>query len=247
MEVFRGHGKIYEASASAMFGIPLEEITKDSPWRARGKVAELALGYQGALGAMKAMGAERLGLTEPEILSIVKQWRRASPNIVSFWYDVEGAAMRAMETRKPVTLVQYRGLVFHYNGEVLRIKLPSGRCLYYWEPKFYDNKFGRKAIKYWVKNQETNKWQYTGTYGGKLGENIVQAAARDLLAFAMLNLERAGFEVQFHVHDEPVTEEDEVSAEDRLRDMCEIMVIPPDWAPDIPLKAAGFTTPFYQK
>lgn len=203
LDVFAGHGKIYEASASQMFGIPLEEITKDL--RSKGKVSELALGYQGAKGALIQMGALVMGLTEEELPEIVTRWRNANRRIVDLWYAFERAAVQVMESGMPVGV---RGIIMareshHGNGlDFFTIQLPSGRKLYYVEPRLAENDFGKQALHYKGSDQKTGKWTTLSTYGGKLTENIVQAIARDCLAVSMVKVEQAGFETVLHVHDE---------------------------------------------
>lgn len=244
LDVFATHGKIYEASASMMFGVPIEQITKGSDLRDKGKIAELALGYQGSVGAMKNMGGESMGLNDSEMKSIVNIWRRENPNIVQLWYDVDEAAKRAVKTKRPVQ-IQGGKLKFDYDGQVLRIKLPSGRCLFYQQPKFGKNRFGLETLMY--KNIENHKWIYTETYGGKLVENITQAVARDLLAYSMQNLYYNGFDIVLHVHDEAGCEVPIETQEQDLERMCELMKLNPKWAKDLPLDVDGFLSPFYKK
>ncbi|KKX56361.1 DNA polymerase [Brevibacillus borstelensis] len=246
LEVFKTHGKIYEASASQMFGVPIEEIGKGSDLRQRGKVAELALGYQGGKGALISMGALEQGLTEDELPEIVLRWRNANRRIVDLWYSMEAAALEVMQTGQPVGV---KGLIFaresHYQTQqdFFTITLPSGRKLYYAKPFLKENDFGKPALHYWGVDQTKKKWTVLSTYGGKLTENCVQAIARDCLAVAMMRLAAAGYEIVLHVHDE-------VGAEgnaDQLDQMLEIMSQPVPWAPGLPLKADGFVTDYYQK
>jgi DNA polymerase len=247
MEVFRTHGKIYEASAASMFNVPIEAVTKESGLRAKGKVAELALGYQGSVGALKTMGGEAMGLSEPEMKGIVDVWRRSNPRIKAFWYEVEKCATRAMKSpRKTVTGGFLKNLEFHYDRAALTVKLPSGRSLFYWAPKFGLNKFGKESIQYRGTNA-ARQWIYLDTYGGKLTENIVQAVARDLLAHALQELDKEGFRTVFHVHDEAGAEVPLHDSVGQLQNMCRIMAIPPVWAADLPLGADGYVTPFYKK
>lgn len=257
IDVFNSHGKIYEASASMMFGVPIESVTKGSDLRQKGKIAELALGYQGGVGALKTMGGEKMGLSEIEMSNIVKRWRAANPNIKSLWQEVDNSARRALVTRKPVAL---KNLVFEYDGRVLTIKLPSGRKLFYQNPYIAPNRFDNDAIHYWGMNQTTKKWERVETYGGKLVENIVQAISRDLLAYAMRSLRADGFDIVMHVHDEAVTEiplsgqnpklsESGIvgTSEEILAHMCRIMAEPVPWAEGLPLNADGYLTPYYKK
>lgn len=245
LDVFASHGKIYEASASQMFGIPLEEIDKDL--RQRGKVSELALGYQGGKGALISMGALDMGLTEAELPEIVTRWRNANRRIVDLWFTLEAAALEVMQTGQPVGV---RGIIMaresHYgNGlDFFTIQLPSGRKLYYVEPTLAQNDFGKMALHYKGPDQKTGKWTTISTYGGKLTENIVQAIARDCLAVSLVRAEQAGFETVLHVHDEIGIESERPEDLDR---MLELMAEPIAWAPGLPLKAAGFTTNFYMK
>ena len=248
LDVFNTHGKIYEASASMMFNVPIEDCQKGAGngLRAKGKVAELALGYQGAVGALKTMGGERMGLSELEMETIVKKWRKANPKIVELWKTVNGCAMRAIRTKKKITTKDGK-LAFKYDGRTLRIKLPSGRCLFYYAPRIGKNKFNSEAIKYRGMNQTTKQWTFIDTYGGKLVENIVQAIARDLLAYAMINLDKEGFQIVLHVHDEAACEIPTKNQKQTLEKMCDIMGKAPEWAKGLPLDADGYLTPFYKK
>lgn len=251
LEVFATHGKIYEASASQMFGVPIELITKGNPeyeLRQKGKVAELALGYQGASGALIAMGALGMGLTEEELPEIVRRWRSANKRIVDLWYSLENAALEVMRTGQPVGV---KGLVLAREGDCstgqdfLTITLPSGRKLFYVKPFLAVNEKGREAIYYHGINQETKKWETVSTYGGKLTENVVQAIARDCLAESLMRLAAAGYKTAMHVHDEVVLDVPETEAD--LEKVTELMGQPVAWAPGLPLKAAGFATKFYMK
>lgn len=198
LDVFATHGKIYEASASAMFGVPMEEITKGSPLRQKGKIAELALGYGGAVGALTSMGALAMGLSEEELPGLVSTWRNANPHITQFWWDVDEAAVRAVRERKETQV----GLIrFQYASGILFAMLPSGRKLAYVKPRMGVNKYGRDGLTYEGVG-ENKKWERMDTYGPKLVENIVQGTSRDILAEAMMRLKKAGFSIVFHVHDE---------------------------------------------
>lgn len=242
LDVFNSHGKIYEASASQMFKVPIESIDKHSPLRQKGKVSELALGYQGGPGALITMGALDMGLTEDELPGLVNTWRSANPRIVQLWYDVGDAAMAAVRDRQTVRLKH--GLVFSYDAGMLRIQLPSGRNLYYVRPRIeIDPRFNREGLTY--EGQEQGKgWGRLRTYGGKLVENITQAVARDCLAEALLRLDAAGYDrIVFHVHDESVLETDPGEADK----VAEIMGRPIEWAPGLPLRADAFETPYYRK
>lgn len=251
IEVFKSHGKIYEASASMMFGVPLEEITKGSELRTKGKIAELALGYQGALGALKKMGGEDMGLSENEMQEIVKKWRNKSPNIVRYWKGLETFAKRSIKLKKKQP---YRGLEFDYDGNAMTIKLPSGRQLFYQKPRLSVNRFGQESIKFRGIDQLTKQWVLIDTYGGKLCENVVQAVSRDLLAYSMQRLKQEGFKIVMHVHDEVVCEVENdddaystLSSLETLETMCEIMGEEVPWAKGLPLTADGYVTPFYMK
>ncbi len=262
LEVFETHGKIYEASASAMFGVPIEKIDKHTPegaeLRQRGKVAELAAGYQGSIGAMKQMDKagkirpdltgvtdeeEREELIDANYKSIVDAWRKASPHIVNFWRDVERCAIRAIEEQRSVRL--HHGLIFIGKPDTLFIKLPSGRYLAYAKPFLKENKFGRKAIHYSGKDEGKVAFAVNSTYGGKLVENITQAVARDLLAEKMKRLDAEGFSIVFHVHDEVVIEAQEGTR--TIEEVNEIMAEPVEWAEGLPLDADGYETKYYKK
>lgn len=241
LRVFSTHGKIYEASASAMFGVPIEEIGKTSPLRQKGKIAELALGYGGSVGALVSMGATKMGLSEEELPDLVSQWRLANPHITEFWWKVDAAAFKAVKER---CTVQMDRLLFEYRGGILFIHLPSGRKLSYVKPRLELNRFGREGITYEGVG-ESKKWTRIETYGPKMVENIVQAVSRDILAEAMLRLEKAGFDIVMHVHDEVVLEVPEgVSS---VEEVNELMAVNPSWTMGLPLKAAGFESVFYKK
>lgn len=246
LEVFAGHGKIYEASASRMFNVPIEEVTKGSDLRSKGKNAELALGYQGAVGAMIRLGADKMGMSETEMAAIVKKWRKANPAIVKLWYDCEKYMKRAYNT-KSLVKTQYRGLAFSYDGRILQTHLPSGRRLSYYSPRMRTNRFGSLAIQYLGIDQVTKKWDYIDTYGGKIVENIIQAISRDALAYSMQRLHHEGFDITMHVHDEIICENPIGHEKYNLKTMCEIMDEDVPWAPGLILRAEGYTTPFYKK
>jgi len=247
LEVFATHGKIYEASASMMFGIPLSQIGKGSPERQKGKVAELALGYGGSLGALKKMGGEKMGLSELEMTEIVRKWRLANPKIVKIWKAVETAAIQAIKTGKAVILPTFKNLKFDYDGKNLMITLPSGRTLFYQQATIAVNKWGNPSIKYKGLDQVTKKWWWVDSYGGKLIENIIQAIARDCLAHSMILLNKNNFEIVIHVHDEAGAEVPIETSEESLKKMCYLMGLPISWAPGLILTADGYITPFYKK
>jgi len=246
IDTFKSHGKIYEMTASRMFGIPMELIKKGNPeyeLRQKGKVATLACGYQGSTGALVAMGAIKMGLKEEELPKIVASWREANPKIVRLWGDVEKAAVEAIDENKVVRL-QY-GLKFYCEGGVFFIKLPSGRSLAYVRPKIeMDSRFNKKMITY-EGVEQGKQWGRLSTYGGKLTENIIQAIARDCLAESMLNLYKAGYKTVFHVHDEVIL--DVHLGFGSIDKVEKIMGTPIKWAPGLPLKAASFETDYYKK
>lgn len=241
LQVFETHGKIYEASASAMFHVPIEEITKTSPLRQKGKISELALGYGGAVGALTSMGALKMGLTEEELPGLVSTWRSANPHITAFWWAVDEAAITAVRDKKPSKVGR---VSFEYKSGILFVTLPSGRKLSYVKPRMMMNKFGREGLTY-EGIGESKKWMRLETYGPKLVENIVQAASRDILAEAMLRLEKEGFDIVCHVHDEVVLEVPD--GKSSVEEVNEIMAVNPVWTEGLPLKAAGFESPFYKK
>ena len=241
LQVFETHGKIYEASASAMFHVPIEEITKTSPLRQKGKISELALGYGGAVGALTSMGALKMGLTEEELPGLVSTWRSANPHITAFWWAVDDAAITAVRDKKTSRVGR---VSFEYKSGILFVTLPSGRKLSYVKPRMMLNKFGREGLTY-EGIGESKKWMRLETYGPKLVENIVQAASRDILAEAMLRLEKEGFDIVCHVHDEVVLEVPD--GKSSVEEVNEIMAVNPVWTEGLPLKAAGFESPFYKK
>jgi len=248
LDVFNTHGKIYEASASQMFGVPLELIKKGNPeyeLRQKGKVAELALGYQGGKGALIQMGALNMGLTEEELPDTVQRWRSANKRVCDLWYSLENAALSVMRTGQPVGI---RGLILARESDIangldfLTVTLPSGRKLFYVRPFLAENDFGKEAIHYWGMNQESKKWEKIGTYGGKLTENIVQAVARDCLAETLRRLHVAGHQTVMHIHDEVV-----LDTACSLEEITDLMGEGISWAPGLPLKADGFITEYYMK
>jgi DNA polymerase len=237
-EVFSTHGKIYEASASQMFNVPIEEVTKGSPLRQKGKIAELALGYGGSVGALKAMGALDMGLSEDEIQPLVSAWRSANPNIVRFWWDVDRAAMTAVRER---TVTETHGIRFGVQSGMLFITLPSGRRLSYVKPRIGTNQFGSPCVTYEGVGG-TKKWERIESYGPKFVENIVQATSRDILTFAMQTLRHCS--IVMHVHDEIVIEADPRLSTEVL---CQQMSRTPPWADGLLLIADGFDCSFYKK
>lgn len=243
LDVFNTHGKIYEASASQMFKIAIESIVKGSDLRQKGKVSELALGYQGGVNALIKMGALEMGLTETELPDLVARWRLANSAIVKFWKTCETAAIEAVEDKALVSI--QHGIKFFMEKGVLFIQLPSGRRLSYLRPKLVPNKFGGQSLTYEGMDQTTKKWGVQETYGGKLVENIVQATARDVLADAMLRLDRALYVIVMHVHDEVVLWAQ--NGKGSTEEVNAIMGQPIPWAKGLPLKAESYETPFYKK
>ena len=251
LEVFKTHGKIYEASASQMFGVPIERIKKGNPeyaLRQKGKVAELALGYQGGAGALINMGALDMGIPEDDLPDIVQRWRDTNKRICDLWYKMNSAAVEAISTGCSVgvgrLLVSCEYDAAH-EVEYLTVLLPSGRKLYYNSPQIGENKWGGPSISYMGRDQTTKKWKRIETYGGKLVENCVQAVARDCLAQAIENLEKEGLPVVFHIHDEVVIDCRADTA--TLDDVVNIMSRPIPWAPGLPLNADGWVGGFFKK
>lgn len=243
MDVFNTHGKIYEASASHMFKVPIDSIVKGSDLRQKGKVSELALGFQGGVNALIKMGALEMGLTEDELPDLVARWRMANPAIVKFWKTCENAAIEAVEDKTLVS-IQY-GIKFFIEKGILFIQLPGGRRLSYLRPKLVPNKFGGQTLTYEGMDQTTKKWGVQETYGGKIVENIVQATARDILADAMLKLNKALYVIVLHVHDEVVLWAQ--NGKGSCEEVNAIMGQPIAWAKGLPLKAESYETPFYKK
>lgn len=245
LEEFRGAGKIYEATAAQMFGVPIESVTRESGLRDKGKVAALACGYQGGPNALVTMGALRSGLTEDELPGIVERWRAANPHIVQFWHDVNEAAMTAVADQTAVNL--QHGLRFEYDSGLLRIRLPSGRHLHYARPRIErDPRFNRDGLTY--EGNDSGGWGRIRTYGGKLVENICQAVARDCLAEALLRMDNPKFPpIVMHVHDEVVLDcPDGVPKEYMLKQVVETMSAPMEWAPGLPLAANAFVAPYFR-
>ena len=239
--MFANNGDIYCASASAMFHVPVEKHGVNSYLRQKGKIAELALGYGGSVGALTNMGALNMGLTEEELPVIVEKWRKASPHIYRFWWEVDRAVKQCVITREPqqcgrVKITCEKGILF--------IRLPSGRRLAYVKPRIGVNKFGGDSITY-EGIGEQRKWMRLESYGPKFVENIVQATARDLLVEAMRRLSHKGYKIVMHIHDEVVLEvPDEVST---VAEVCAIMAETPVWAEGLILNADGYECNFYKK
>lgn len=250
LEVFATHGKIYEASASQMFHVPIEKISKGNPeyvLRQKGKIAELALGYGGNTGALLAMGALNMGLSEEELPDVVQRWRKANKQIVGLWYALENAMFALLETGKSQAV---NGIVFRREActalglDFMTVELPSKRKLYYVKPGITENRFGSPSISYYGINQTTKKWEKQETYGGKITENIVQAISRDCLAVTIKRVEDLGLNIVMHIHDEIVIDAPQTLSVDYI---CDVMGQPIEWAPGLILKAAGFESNYYMK
>lgn len=246
MKAFAEGKDIYCATASAMFGVPVVKHGVNGELRQKGKVAVLACGYGGGIGALKAMGADKMGLTDDELQTVVRKWREASPHIVKLWADVENAAMNAV-SGIPTTIKQ-KNLHFHVEDDALYIELPSGRHLVYLHPHLGQNRFGSDAILYTGlggSKTTAGRWGTLETYGGKLSENLVQAIARDCLCAAMKRLTDAGYKICAHIHDEVILEmpEGKGSLDDAVRIMCQNE----SWNEGLVMNADGFEAKYYQK
>lgn len=241
LDEFRGKGKIYEATASRMFHIPQESIVKGNPnyeYRQKGKQATLSCGYGGGVGALKAMGAK---MPEEEMQPLVDAWRAANPNIVAFWSALDRAARTVIRKK---TSARVGKVTLYWQDDKMFMHLPSARNLCYQSPHFTENRFGSDAIGYYAPNA-AGQMVVQETFGGKLAENATQAIARDILAHALLTLEKNGYPVIFHVHDEAVIEKP--TGQGSLEEACRLMAIAPDWAKDLPLRADGYECAYYQK
>lgn len=248
-QVFEANGDIYCASASSMFHVPVVKHGVNGHLRQKGKVAELALGYQGGVNALKAMGALSMGLTEEELPDIVQRWRDASPRIRDLWYQVENAAVYTVTTGNPMSVVH--GITFRleidpiYGYRYMTIELPSKRKLYYPGAHIKPNAFGKDAVHFYA--QYNTSWTEDSTYGGKLVENITQAIARDCLAVTLERLKAHGLDIIMHIHDEIVAEVDSDGAAETLENVNKLFAEPIDWAEGLHLSAAGFTNEYYMK
>lgn len=238
MDVFMNNGDIYCASASAMFGVPVEKHGRNAGLRQKGKIAELALGYGGSVGALKSMGALEMGLTEEELQPLVDSWRTANPNIVRFWWDVDRAVKKAVKQREPSVL---RGIRLECRSGMLFITLPSGRRLSYVKPRIGENRFSTESVTYEGVGG-TKRWERIESYGPKFVENIVQAISRDILCYAMRTLSHC--RICAHVHDELIIE---CRKDASLDAICEQMGRTPPWAEGLVLRADGYETQFYKK
>lgn len=249
-EVFATHGKIYEATASQMFHVPIEKIAKGNPeyaLRQKGKVATLALGYQGGTNALISMGALKMGLSEEELPEIVTRWRAANQRIVALWSAVGSYALRTVRDGRAR---QVNGLIFRMEQDLknglrfLTIELPSKRKLFYCKPYIGLNQFGGESLYFYTQNQTTKKWEESSTFGGKLVENIVQGIARDCLCETLDRITSKGYRIVFHVHDEVIAD---AGMDLTVEELCSIMAEPIPWAKGLILKGAGFSGQFYQK
>ena len=240
--VFRGHGKIYEASAERMFRLPAGSVKKGGPERQKGKVAELALGYGGGPGALIKMGALEMGLDRAELSGLVNTWRDANRNIMRFWDALHKAALAVIKGQLLAETDPASGIRFYKDGPFMRVRLPSGRSISYAKPFIRDGRIWYEGV-----DTKTNRWGEIETYGAKLAENVVQAVARDCLAEAMLKIEADGLPIVFHVHDEVICEVEEKHADLSLKRMLSRMSEPLEWASGLPLKADGFISPYYKK
>ena len=239
-DVFAGGGDIYCASASQMFHVPVEKNGVNGHLRQKGKIAELALGYGGSVGALKAMGALRMGINESELQPLVDVWRQANPKIVRFWYAVDSAIKECIKERHNT---KTHGIGFSLKSGILFITLPSGRKLAYVKPRIGENRFGGESVTYEGVGG-TKKWERLESYGAKFVENIVQATARDILAEAMLRLNNEGYAVVMHIHDEVVIEAPPKTSIDEI---CRVMGQTPKWADGLLLRADGYVCDFYRK
>jgi DNA polymerase len=251
LDVFHGDGKIYEATGEKMFGVPKSEIKKGSVLRDKSKISELALGYEGGLGALKRMGGDKMGLSNTEMMSLVHKWRMANPSIVDMWKEIDEASKEAVRYHRAVKCTS-KNIIFDCDDEFMTIELPVGRKLFYYKPEFKDKYVGRsttpiRSLCYKGIDQTTKQWISIDTYGGKLTENIVQAVSRDLLGDAMLRMEKAGYGIVGSIHDEVITEVPEENAQLWYNNLVKIMSTPPLWAQDLPLNADGGVMDFYQK
>jgi len=240
LDAYAAKRDLYVENAEIMFGVPKGSVDKKSPLRQKSKIAVLACGYGGSVGALKAFGALEMGLKEDELKPLVDAWRAANPNIVRFWWEVDKAAMRAVRDR---TTTETHGVRFVYQSGMLFVSLPSGRRLSYVKPRIGMNKFGSECLTY-EGTGVARRWERIESYGPKFAENITQGTARDLLAEAMLRLDAAGYRIVMHVHDEVVVEAPESSS---LDEVCAIMGQTPAWATRLILRAEGYSCDFYQK
>ena len=241
LELFKKGGDIYCQSASKMFGVPVEKNGQNKELRQKGKIAELACGYGGSVGALRAFGAVAMGIPETELKGIIDKWRASNPNIVKLWWEVYKAAKYVITTKSSIMCY---GLKFSYERGIMFVELPSGRRLAYCKPRLGINAFGSECITYeGIGNSK--KWERIESYGPKLVENIVQAIARDILSDALMRFYKNGYKIVMHVHDEVVLEvKENVST---VEEVCRIMSINPEWAKTLPLNADGYECNYYKK
>lgn len=239
-DVFKDNGDIYCASASQMFKVPVEKHGVNGELRAKGKIAELALGYGGSIGALKSMGAIEMGLKEEELKPLVESWRASNPNIVQLWWKVDKAVVKAVKDKVPV---RCKNVTFYVEKGILFIQLPSGRRLSYCKPKVQTNDYGRESVSYEGVGS-TKKWERIESYGPKFVENIIQGTSASLLAYAMQTLTDEGYEIVMHVHDEVVIE---APMDADMEKVCNLMALTPKWAEGLILNAAGYECEFYKK
>ena len=246
LDVFRNGGDIYCASASQMFKVPVVKHGENGHLRQKGKIAELALGYGGGVNALKAFGADKMGMTEEEMQETVDLWRESSPRICELWRALEKAAIRSV-VRHGSTTASMGNVRFDYEDGILWMNLPSDRRIAYYGARYEESRWkpGKKALSYMGVNQQSKKWERIETWGGKLTENLVQATARDCLRESMLALDEEGYDIRAHVHDEVIVSEPIGGRS--VEEMAEIMGRPIPWAPGLPLRADGYETPFYKK
>jgi len=253
LDVFANDQDIYCETASQMFGVPVGKHGPNADLRQKGKIATLALGYQGSVNAMIAMGALRMGIPEEDLPDIVDKWRTTHPKTVAFWYALEKAAVSCVDSgadqtveiaggKKQITFRLESDLI--YGQSFLTVELPVGRKLFYPKPYLKENPFGKMAVHYYGVNQTTGKWESMSTYGGKLVENVTQAIARDCLCEVLRRIDAKGWDVVFHVHDEVIVD---APLDVHTEDLCELMAMPIDWAPGLLLKGAGFEADYYMK
>jgi DNA polymerase len=246
LKVFEEGGDIYCASASQMFKVPVEKHGQNSHLRQKGKIAELALGYGGGINALKAFGADKMGMTEEEMQETVDLWRESSPKICELWKSLEKAAIRAV-VRRGTCEASMGGVRFEYEKGILWMCLPSGRRIAYYGAQYGPSQRNpeRKVLSYMGVEQQTRKWMRIETWGGKLTENLVQATARDCLRESMMALDEAGYDIRAHVHDEVIVSEP-IDGRD-VDQMATLMGQPIPWAPGLPLRADGYECNFYKK
>ena len=244
LDVFENGGDIYCASASQMFKVPVVKHGENGHLRQKGKIAELALGYGGGVGALTAFGADKMGMSDEDMAETVELWRSASPHVVAMWKDLERSAIRCV-TKKSSTISAVGHIRFDWEDGVMWMTLPSGRRIAYWGAAYLENRKGYKSLSYMGVNQTTRKWERIETWGGKLVENLTQATARDCLKEAMLALRAEHFDIRAHVHDEVIISEPIGGR--TVEEVCRIMGATPAWATGLPLRADGYETEFYKK